>query len=384
MITLNILAVDDEPRLLNIIKHSLDNYQISATDINAEIDFRVETVTTGQAAVDAIKARAPDILLIEYKLPDFTGLEVLKRTKAISGDMLTIMITAYAFIETASAATKLGAYDFLFKPFTPGNLRNTVKNTAIHTVLSRSARELENKKRHGKFEFNRVLGHELKAPLSATAGYLFLLRDHTLGNDLDKYDDLVKRSLIRIDQMEKLILDLLDITRLESGGKNRVLEEIDLVGAARQSIERAEQEAASRGIIISLSSPERLPIMADQVEISMIFNNLITNAIKYNQDRGKVNITISRTGFRINISVSDTGIGISKEGINKLFREFVRLKDKRTENIPGSGLGLSILKQLADLYHGSIEVESKLNQGSTFTVHLIDRKNKTIDQSVAQ
>ncbi len=372
MITLNILAVDDEPGMLSGIERSLESYRVMVPEVDEEVDFRINTVATGGAAVDAIKAERPDILLLDYKLPDFNGLEVLKRTEEIADDMLTIMITAYASIETAIAATRQGAYDFLTKPFTPADLKHTVRKAAIRILLARRARELEAEKKQVRFEFIRVLGHELKAPLNATAGYLYLLRDHTLGEDLEKYDEMVQRSLLRIDQMRKLISDLLDMTRLESGKKSRVLEEVDLVEAARQAIELVSQETDSREIAVELHSPDHLTMRADQGEISMIYNNLITNAVKYNRDRGRVEITLSRAESGISISVSDTGIGMSPEGTEKLFGEFVRLKDKRTKNVLGSGLGLSILKRLVDLYNGRIEVESKLDHGSTFTVHLMD------------
>lgn len=372
MITLNILAVDDEPGMLSGIVRSLDSYRVMAPEVNKEVDFRIKTVATGTAAVEAIKTGLPDILLLDYKLPDINGLEVLKRTDAISEDMLTIMITAYASIETAIAATKQGAYDFLTKPFTPADIKHTVRKAAIRIVLARSARKLEDEKKQVRFEFIRVLGHELKAPLNATTGYLYLLRNHTLGGDLEKYDEMVQRSLLRIDQMRKLISDLLDITRLESGQKSRALEDVDLVVGARQAIELVNREAETRGITIDLYSPDHLTMRADQGEISMIYNNLITNAVKYNRDRGRVEVTLSRAGAEIIISVSDTGMGMTEDGIKKLFGEFVRLKDKRTKNILGSGLGLSILKQLVALYGGRIDVESELDRGSTFTVHLID------------
>jgi len=169
-----------------------------------------------------------------------------------------------------------------------------------------------------------------------------------------------------------LISDLLDMTRLESGQKSRVLENIDLIEASLEAIELVNQEAIARGITVELHSPERMIIQADHGEISMIFNNLITNAIKYNKDGGRVDITILREEPGIKIEISDTGIGMTEEGIQKLFGEFVRLKDTRTKNILGSGLGLSILKRLVDLYDGTIEVKSELDRGSTFTVHLTD------------
>ena len=110
--------------------------------------------------------------------------------------------------------------------------------------------------------------------------------------------------------------------------------------------------------------------MADKAEIEIMFNNLISNAIKYNKEQGSVNIKIDQQKSLLEISVSDTGIGLTDEEQNKLFGEFVRIKNEKTKNIEGSGLGLSILKKLAALYNGSINVESEYGKGTTFKIIL--------------
>jgi len=370
MNTLKILAVDDEPGMLSGIERSLVNYTLRLPAPAGEVNFRVRTAATGREAVAAITAEPPDILLLDYKLPDITGLEVLRRTAEAAGEMLTVIITAYASIETAIAATREGAYDFLTKPFTPADLKHAVRKAAGSILLARRAKALEAEKKRVRFEFIRVLGHELKAPLNAVSGALFILRDRTLGGDLDQYGEVVSRSLARIGQMKKLISDLLEMTRLESGKKERTLEDVDLAAAAREAIELSAWEAERLGITLRLDGPEKLVVRADRGEIAMIYNNLVSNAVKYNRPDGRVEISLARRGPRVSIAVSDTGIGIPPEGIEKLFGEFVRLKDKRTKDVLGSGLGLSILKRLVELYDGRIEVESEPGRGSTFTVHL--------------
>lgn len=370
MITLRVLAVDDEPGMLSGIERVLNGYRTFVEEIQDEVEFRVEMVENGQKALAAIETAPPDLLLLDYKLPDIDGLEVLARLAADPRDMLTIFITAYASIDTAVTATKRGAYDFLAKPFAPADLKYVIRKATTRLLLARRARELEAEKNRVRFEFIRVLGHELKAPISAVAGNLFLLRDRVMGEEVEKYLPVVDRSLKRLDQMQKLIGDLLDMTRIESGEKKRTLEEIDLVEAARSALEAVRRESDQLQLTLDLKGPDRLPIRADGVEIAMIFNNLISNAVKYNRPEGKVTVELERKDREILIRVSDTGIGISPKDVGKLFGEFVRLKDRRTKETLGSGLGLSILKKVTGLYGGTIEIASKLDRGSTFTVHL--------------
>ncbi len=125
MTTLRILAVDDEDGMRLGIDRALGDCQLDIPEIKDVVDFRVQLAETGEEAVALIREEAPDVLLLDYKLPGINGLDVLAQTAGDTPDMLTVMITAYASIETAIAATKQGAYDFLPKPFTPADLRHT-------------------------------------------------------------------------------------------------------------------------------------------------------------------------------------------------------------------------------------------------------------------
>jgi signal transduction histidine kinase len=112
--------------------------------------------------------------------------------------------------------------------------------------------------------------------------------------------------------------------------------------------------------------------------LKLVLNNLITNAVKYNRDSGKVRITLKKENDLVKISVSDTGIGMSSEESAKLFKEFVRIKNEKTRHIDGSGLGLSIVKKIATIYNGDVNVTSQPNVGSTFNVRLHSEENKPV------
>ena len=370
MDTLKVLVTDDEMGMRLGVTRTLRDFSVRVPDVNEAVGFTVEQAESGEEALQKIDRSPPDILLLDHKMPGISGLEVLDRLAERETDMLTIMITAYASIETAVAATKRGAYDFLAKPFTPDELKSTIRKAAARLVLAKQARQLAEEKRRVRFEFIRVLGHELKAPLNAVAGYLEMLRSHQLGGDLAAYDELVARSLTRMDGMRKLIADLLDLTQIESGEKNRELAQVDLSAAAASAIEAVAAQAKARNIAVELHAPGPLVIAADAREIEIIFNNLLTNAIKYNRDGGRVDVCLRRDAGQAAIAVSDTGIGMSEEERQRLFGEFVRIRNEKTSHILGSGLGLSIVKKLALLYGGDVTVESKPDMGSTFRVTL--------------
>jgi signal transduction histidine kinase len=274
--------------------------------------------------------------------------------------------------EAAISATRKGAYDFLAKPFTPGELRVSLRQAVTHLAAIRKTRELEEEKRRVRFQFISVLAHELKAPLGAIEGYLYVLQDRNAVSDPAVYDRIVDRCQIRLVGMRKLIYDLLDLTRLESGSHRRALVECDLRDAVATSIETMTPDADRRGISILREAPEgQVGLKADPSELGIILNNLISNAVKYNRDGGSITVRLQDLPDQVVIAVSDTGIGMSEEELGKLFQEFTRIRNAKTKDILCSGLGLTILQKLTSLYGGTVTVESTPDVGSTFTVNLM-------------
>ena len=370
-VTLKVLIVDDEDGMRSGIRRSLRKFT-AETDDGQTIGLELDEASSGEDAIVKMAQCSPDLLLLDNKMGGISGLEVLEWTDEHCPDMMVIMITAYASIESAITATKQGAYDFLPKPFTPGELKVSLRQAALHLLALRQAKELESEKRKVRFQFISVLAHELKAPLGAIEGYLYLLRDGTGVDDPAVYARVVERSLIRLSGMRKLIYDLLDLTRLESGQKKRELADTDLIDVAEMSIETMKPDADNRGIEISINaSAQKIILNGDRNEFEIIFNNLISNAVKYNKDNGSVDVNITETDDCIKIAVSDTGIGMSAEEVEKLFGEFVRIKNDKTRNILGSGLGLSIMRKTAAIYGGDVSVVSVPDQGTTFTVTLM-------------
>ena len=377
--TLKILVVDDEPGMQIGVERALRDYAVHVAEVNEDVRFEVETAGSGEDALARIEnvPAPPHLLLLDHMLPGMTGLDVLDRLAGRDLELLTIMITAYASLETAVTATKRGAYDFLAKPFTPAELKNVIQKAAARLLLARQARALARERHQVRFQFISVLAHELKAPLAAVQGYLAIMRDRAAGDTIDDYDEAIGRCLARVEGMRKLILDLLDLTKIESGQRAREIAPLDLCDAVRHALDTYRPEADARRITLEFAPAGPVPMEADRSEIEVILNNLLSNAVKYNRDGGSVTVECGAEDGTVTIGVADTGIGMGPEDVKKLFGDFVRIKNEKTRKISGSGLGLAILKKLALLNGGDVKVESTPDVGTRFTVTLNQRQTST-------
>ncbi|HOC67275.1 MAG TPA: HAMP domain-containing sensor histidine kinase [Candidatus Hydrogenedentes bacterium] len=372
---LRILVVDDETYIRTAIERTLESLQFIMADIGETVAFDFEEAGSAEEARDHIADTSPpDIMLLDLKLPGISGIELLEEIGPSLSTTLVIMITAYASIETAVRATKSGAYDFLAKPFTPEELEHVLQKAAHHIVIAHRARALAEEQRQVRFQFLSVLAHELKAPLNAIEGFLNTIIDHTAGNDPAVYEEMLRRCRTRAQFMRKLIIDLLDLTRIESGKKKRELTEVNMAAIARISKDTMQPDADARNITIDIQCDPELSIHGDPGEIEMVFNNLISNAVKYNRENGRVDVRCDRLADTITIIVADTGIGMTEEEAAQLFESFVRIKNEKTFGILGSGLGLAVVKKVAMLYSGDVSVASVPDEGSTFTVFLRDNE----------
>ncbi len=370
MSTLKILVIDDEPGIRSGISRILRNFRVDYPFMEEAFDFVVQEASTGEAGIELIETDKPDILLLDNKLPGIQGVEVLEYIRKKQMNIIVVMITSYASLELAVKATSDGAYDFIPKPFTPQELKSSIENITKRVFLKKMTNKLQETGKQIRFQFLSVLSHELKAPLNSIEGYLQMIRERQAGPQLESYDYMVDRMLERIKGMRTLILDLLDLTKVTSGKGTRDIREINLVDIAHTAIDTMRPYSIQKDIKLNLHGNDVVKVMADNEEMEIIFNNLISNAIKYNREGGTVDCTISEDGSCVEILVEDTGIGINPEDLNKIFDDFVRIKSEKTRNITGSGLGLAIVKKLIDTYKGTIEVTSQPDIGSKFKVKL--------------
>jgi two-component system sensor histidine kinase/response regulator len=369
--SLRIFIIDNDEILCRLAQKVLEGYHVVHADIEEKIAFDVQCFDSAESFLSALPAGEPDILLLENKLPGKSGLSLLEELNRSRRRICTIITASDgATIEKAIQTLKLGAYDFLAKPFSQVKLRFHVYKAARFIILTRKAQRLAQEKKRVRFETVSVLAHELKAPINALESYTDIIRNKRSGESVNDYGVMLDRMLIRIQGMRKLINDLLDLTSLELAERQRHLVKLDITAIARETAERLKEETAAGNVRINLKTEHPVMFEADYDDMEMVMRNLMSNAIKYNRTDGSVTVGLEPDDSGVTIEVSDTGIGMSKEEQSHLFKEFSRIKNEQTMNITGSGLGLSIVKKIATLYNGDVSVESEKENGTTFRVKL--------------
>ncbi|HWQ95793.1 MAG TPA: PAS domain-containing sensor histidine kinase [Candidatus Methylomirabilis sp.] len=227
-------------------------------------------------------------------------------------------------------------------------------------------------------DFLTIMSHELRTPLTTVIGYLIILQGNSHGKLNKKQRFFVDNILTSSKHLLGLINGILDLAKIEAGKLEMVFEEICVSDTINEILKVIKENAAKHNIVLKKKIDPRLPIIeADRRALKQIFFNLLSNAIKFNvQKKGVVTVSANKEGDMVKISVSDTGIGIRKEDIPRLFQKFEQLDTGISRKYEGTGLGLVITKQLVELHGGKITVESKYGEGSTFTFLLPAGKKK--------
>jgi signal transduction histidine kinase len=230
-----------------------------------------------------------------------------------------------------------------------------------------------------KSEFIAMVAHELRAPLAAVEQQLTVILNKMAGDITMKQEQLLGRAKERTKGLLTLIKDLLDLSKIEAGMMVQYKEPIVLQEVIQRVVDLMRVEAENKKIDLQFSTPSNIPLIhADRNSMEGIFTNLISNAIKYTPEGGKVWVTLGDEGGFVKATVSDTGIGIKKEDLTRIFDKFYRVKTIETRQIVGTGLGLSIVKSIVDAHLGSISVESEEGGGTTFSVLFPKESNPTV------
>lgn len=219
-------------------------------------------------------------------------------------------------------------------------------------------------------DFVANVSHDLKTPLTSIHGFGQAILDGTASND-DDLEHAAKVIVSEADRMNRLVDELLDSARFESGIANLTIEAIRVSNLLEDVAERFALKAEKAGVAIELDFDELPGIQGDEDRLHQVFSNLLENALAHTPKNGRILISASANGAMLDISVSDTGKGISSAELPRIFERFYQVDKARSEGAGrGSGLGLSIVRQIVEAHGGSIKAESVEGRGSQFTVKL--------------
>ena len=357
---LKVLVVDDEEPIRD-----------SCRQVLTKAGYDCHTAVDGIEGLHFAHQIEPDLVLLDLKMPGMDGLTMLERLLKTHPNVVCIVITGYATIESAVEAMKHGAFDFLPKPFTPEELRVIVTRGLEQRKLLQETAALREEKERMQQYFISIVAHELRSPLLLVKQYLDLI----VGGKMGKVDDTAQEMLTgahsTLNGLLEIIADWLKLARIDAGDIAGVAEEIDLRPVLEAVVEDLMPRAEESGVSIRLdSSFMPCTVRGHREALDVVFRNLVSNAIKYNHPEGTIVLEGACVGSSLRIDVRDTGMGIPEAEIPFIFEDFFRVKSSKTAEIPGTGLGLSIVKKIVEGHHGSIEVESTEGEGTTFSVFL--------------
>ena len=222
-----------------------------------------------------------------------------------------------------------------------------------------------------KSDFVSMVAHEIKGPINSVLMQMKIFLDGLAGPVTKKQAEILTRVSERLKALSALSVELLDLARIESGLITMEKEKLNTSDILKDIVAFHQARATLKRIELTLEVPRDLsPMLANKGNMEEVFSNLISNAIKYTPEDGKVIVSAKTENGYVCVSIKDTGFGIHEKDIGRIFERFFRVKNKDTRFISGTGLGLAIVKSIVEAHNGMISVESKIDQGSTFRVYI--------------
>jgi len=384
---MRLLVVDDE-----------ESVALTVGEVLRQDGFEVTTASSGSEAIALLNETEFDLILTDLHMEGGDGITVLEDVRGRNPFVITIVLTGFASVESAIAALRHGAYDYLIKPCLIDDLKFTVRRGIEHRRLMLAEREarlrLEQLNREletrvaertaalqqlnedlaqansAKDMFLATLSHELRTPLTPVLGWINLLRSGGLDESgtAQAIDTIERNARLQV----RLIDDLLDISRIVAGKLRFEPEPVDLNAVVEAACETVKERAAARRVELRCEfSDAPLIVQGSPVRLQQIAWNLLSNAVKFTESGGRVTVRVEAVNGEARLTVEDTGIGIDPAFLPHVFDRFRQADPSTTRQYGGLGLGLAIVDALAKLHNGRVTVESEgAERGSRFTFTL--------------
>ncbi|MHB1425290.1 MAG: hybrid sensor histidine kinase/response regulator [Gemmataceae bacterium] len=365
----SVLLVDDE----DDVAHTVSNILLRE-------NYEVVVARSAAAALSALSKRAYDVVMLELSFAGSDGLRLLAEIRRQSPTTCCIVLTGFASVESAVAALRRGAYDYLVKPCVIEDLKQTIRQAIAQRRLSLLAAQREQQLKElndqleerilertgelmqanqrlaeanaAKDRFLATLSHELRTPLTPLRAGLDLLRARLPSGEWHSILDAMQRNLA---QETRLIDDLLDIARISAGKLSLDKRAISLAECLRNAVEMIEPRAAVKEQMIGLELRDAFPtLLADPVRLQQVVANLLDNAVKFTPRQGRIRLTAWLAGEQVFLEVMDNGSGIKTEHLPHVFEPFWQADLSSRRQYGGTGLGLAIAREIALLHDGDL------------------------------
>lgn len=362
----SILIVDDEEAL-----------QTSLVTAFALEGYRAAGAGSGREALQRLQQNSWDALLVDLRMPDIDGIQLMERVRESAPDTLVILMTGGGTVETAVRALKGGAYDYILKPFTLAEIFHIVKRgleqqrLKLENVqlseLNRRLRELD----QIKTNLLSAVTHEFRTPLTVMSGWLDLLLGDHFGQLSGKQREsltAVRTGTVRLGRLISNLLVFVESDRSQLAGKRLPL---NLGDVLRDILTELSPECEERQVSARVESAPELPsLLGDGEYLRVLFFNLVENAIKFNEPGGEVVIRARLDESSFLVSVTNARGEIPAERIPRLLEPFTQGDMSASRAASGLGLGLAVARLIADAHGGRMAIESGQGRGTTVHVRL--------------
>ena len=358
----SVLIVDDEKSNILVLTRILGR------------EYTIFVAKDGEDAIEVANEYLPDVILLDILMPDMDGYDVIAALKESdkTRHIPVIFITGLSNPDDEEKGLSLGAADYISKPFSPAIVKLRVQNqiAIINQTRLTIAKEIAEKSSRAKSEFLSHMSHEIRTPLNAIIG---MINIGTGTDDVDKKNYCFEKADSASKHLLGIINDILDMSKIEAGKFELSVNEIELENMLMDitNVANVRADEKKQNFIVNISDNVPAYIESDELRLSQVVTNLLTNAIKFTPEKGTIVLNVEKAGeigdeVTLKIEVIDNGIGISKEQQEQLFHSFIQADSSITKKFGGTGLGLTISKQIVELMGGEIWVESELDRGSKF------------------
>lgn len=363
-----ILVIDDEESIRSTLEEFL-----------AMNGYRVETAATGKEGLDRLGRDTFDLVLSDLRLPDMDGLAVIEWLRETQPALPVLVMTGHATVETTIRALRLGAYDFLQKPFRLDEIERTIENCLERQRLQRRNSELT--ERNARLsEIERIkddllatVSHEFRTPLTGLRGFLGILRAQDTGNLRPDQLHALEAIAENVRRLDEMIANLLALVESQDAAAQPIREPARLAALVEEVLAAADPVRGRGRLDVRIDDAVRTTeVLVDRRRFPLVLSNLLDNAFKFARVPGdaEVRLAVRRDGPSALIEVHDAGIGIPRARGDVLFDRFTQADMSSTREYQGAGLGLAVVREIVRAHGGRVELVEPALQGTSVRVSL--------------